>query len=341
MVDLRAHPRGDGDNTAGCAIITAMNRRQFLFGAVAVGVGGGSMAAAKAPEAVTMATPVAVDADATRTEYHAFSRVFQFIGDMHKAADLLRSCGYDGVEWTARKGGFIDPATATLSDMKRAQSAAKAAGIKAESLVVNFLRGDDPGAERIVMQAAEAGFRSFRGAYFRYDRAKTHRENMDAFRRGFDSLAVLAEKSGMKCCYQNHSTYNKSVPLFGSLVWDLASVVGSYDPRTIGIQYDPMHVRAEGGPSWDHTLGAVAKWIDIVCLKDLHFALDGSGRYWKRVLVPAGEGIVDFAEVKRLMALEGVAPRFTVHYDYEFPADEAGARRFAAADLRHYRSVFG
>ena len=168
-----------------------MNRREFLFGAVAAGVGGGSMAA-KAPEAVTSATPVAVGADAPRAEYHAFSRVFQFIGDMHKAAELLRSCGYDGVEWTARKGGFINPATATLSDMKRAQAAAKSAGIKAESLIVDFLRGDDPGAERIVMQAAEAGFRSFRGAYFRYDRAKTHRENMDVFRRGFDSLAALA-----------------------------------------------------------------------------------------------------------------------------------------------------
>ena len=58
-------------------------------------------------------------------------------------------------------------------------------------------------------------------------------------------------------------------------------------------------------------------------------------------LVPAGKGIVDFAEVKRLMELEGVAPRYTVHYDYDFPEEEAGARRFASDDLRHYRSVLG
>ncbi|MBQ2546943.1 MAG: hypothetical protein II557_11695, partial [Clostridia bacterium] len=138
---------------------------------------------------------------------------FYRVGE-YKAADLLRSCGYDGVEWTARRGGFVEPATATAADLKRARDAAAAAGIKAESLIVDFLRGDEPGAERLVMNAAEAGFKSFRGAYFRYDRAKTHRENMDAFRSGFDSLAALAEKSGMKCCYQNHSTYNKSVPLF-------------------------------------------------------------------------------------------------------------------------------
>ena len=145
----------------------------------------------------------------------------------------------------------------------------------------------------------------------------------------------------MKACYQNHSTYNKKTPLFGSLVWDLASVVKDHDPKYVGIQYDPMHVRAEGGPSWDHTFGAIAPWIDIVCLKDFHFALDVSGKDWKRALVPAGKGIVDFVEVKRLMELEGVKPRYTVHYDYDFPADEAGARRFATSDLKYYRSVLG
>ena len=304
-----------------------MNRRQFIrSGLAAVAMPHGVFAAGGTGKA--------------KGEYHAFSRVFEFMKDMYKTADLLRDCGYDGVEWTARPRGFIDPATATPAILKQSRSAAAAAGIKAESLIVGFLRGDDPGAERLVMDAADAGFRSFRGAYFRYDRAKTHRENIDAIRSGFDSLAALAEKSGMKACYQNHSTYNRKISLFGSLVWDLASIVRNYDPKFVGVQYDPMHVRAEGGPSWDHTFGAVAKWIDIVCLKDFHFALDDSGRDWKRVLVPAGKGIVDFGEVRRLMVLEGVAPRFTVHYDYDFPTDEAGARRFAADDLRHYRSVF-
>ena len=303
-----------------------MNRREFL---------GGFAAAALMPSA-------GFAADGAKPEYHVFSRVFQFLKDPYKAADFLRSCGYDGVEWTVRPGGFLDPKDAAVGTMKRLKDAADKAGIKAESVVVKFLRGDDPDAERIASAAKEAGFLSFRGEYFRYDRAKTHRENMDAFRSGFDSLEKLARKTGLKACYQNHSTYNRKIPLFGSLVWDLASVVREHDPKYIGIQYDPMHVRAEGGPSWDHTLGAVAPWIDIVCLKDFHYILDPENpKDWKRELVPAGQGIVDFAETKRLMGLEGVKPRFTVHFDYDFPEDEAAARRFAASDLRYYRSVFG
>lgn len=311
--------------------IMNMNRREFVAGVIAAGM-----------TRVTAAGTMSSGTAAETPEYHAFSRVFQFLGDPYRAADFLKSCGYDGVEWTVRPGGFLEPSKASYASFRRLKDAADKAGIRAENIVTGFLRGDESGAEKLVMAAAEAGFRSFRGDYFRYDRAKTHRENTEVFRRGFDSLESLARKSGLRACYQNHSTYSKAVPLFGSLVWDLAAVVKDRDPRFIGIQYDPMHIRAEGGPSWDHTLGAVAPWIDIVCLKDFHYVLDPSNpKDWKRELVPAGKGIVDFAETRRLMKLEGVAPRFTVHYDYDFPEDEAAARRFAEADLLHYRSVFG
>jgi len=307
-----------------------MKRREFLTGAMAAAVVPMTVKGAKTPTVRV-----------SRPEYHAFSRVFQFLKDPYKAADFLKSCGYDGVEWTVRPGGFLDPDKVTVATMRQLKDAADKAGIKADNIVVSFLRGDDPGAEAIIMAAQEAGFKSFRGDYFRYDRAKTNQQNFDAFRSGFDSLEVLARRSGLKACYQNHSTYNKAVPLLGSLVWDLALVVKDRDPKYIGIQYDPMHVRAEGGPSWDHTLGAIAPWIDFVCLKDFHYSLDASGKDWKRELVPAGKGIVDFAEVKRLMALEGVAPRFTIHYDYDFPEEPAGARKFATSDIGFYRSIFG
>ena len=57
-----------------------MNRREFI---------GGALAASVLP---------AFGADGMKPEYHAFSRVFQFLKDPYKAADFLKSCGYDGVE---------------------------------------------------------------------------------------------------------------------------------------------------------------------------------------------------------------------------------------------------
>ena len=165
-----------------------MNRKEFI---------GGVLSAALLPTASAGARTGA------KPEYHAFSRVFQFLKDPYRAADFLKACGYDGVEWTVRKGGFLEPDKVTAKTMKTLKDAADKAGIRADNIVVGFLRGDDAGAEAIAAAAKEAGFRSFRGEYFRYDRAKTHRENFDAFRSGFDSLEALARKSGLKACYQN------------------------------------------------------------------------------------------------------------------------------------------
>ena len=308
-----------------------LRRRDFL-GTMTMAAGavlGGC--ASHRPAAVTVATP----------EFHVFSRVFQFIKDYDRAAAVMKQCGYDGVEWTARPKGFIEPSNAAR-DLKRAKSAAARAGLKAESLVVSFLRGDEPGAEDVAYAAADAGFTSFRGDYFRYAPAKTMQQNLDEVKRGFESLERLARKTGLKACYQNHSTYNPKVELFGSVVWDLAQILRDFDPKYVGVQYDVMHAQAETGPSWMHSIGIVAPWIDILCLKDFWFEPDPKNpKMWRRHLCPAGEGIVPWGRYREILRQYAIQPRYTVHFDYAFPEDEKGAIRCASSDLGFYRAQLG
>ncbi len=301
----------------------------------------GFIGAAAAAAAGCAARPLASAGFAAASEYHVFSRVFQFVRDYDRAADLIRRCGFDGVEWTVRPKGFVEPANAAR-DLARAKRAAERAGLKAESIVVSFLRGDDPGAYDIARAAADAGYRSFRSAYFRYDPAVTMRQNLDAVRRGFESLERLAARTGLKACYQNHSTYNPKIELFGSVVWDLAEVVRDFDPALVGVQYDVMHAQAETGPSWMHSIGIVAPWIDILCLKDFWFEPSPDNpKMWRRRLCMAGEGIVPWGRYREILRQYSVRPRYTVHFDYDFPTDEAGAERCASADLRFYRAQLG
>ncbi|MBE6395734.1 MAG: twin-arginine translocation signal domain-containing protein [Lentisphaerae bacterium] len=308
-----------------------LNRRDFL-GAAATAAAGFAM------EGCAMKPTVAA---AMRPEYHVFSRVFQFIGDCDRAAAVVKSCGYDGIEWTVRPKGFIDPPLAP-TQLKSAKLAAERNGLKAESLVVSFLRGDDPLAYDIVSAAADAGFKSFRGAYFRYDPKMTMQENLDGVKRGFESLEKLARRTGVKACYQNHSTYNPKIELFGSVVWDLAHILKDFDPEHVGVQYDVMHAQAETGPSWMHSVGIVAPWIDILCLKDFWFEPNpGNPKMWRRHLCPAGEGIVPWERYRGILRQYSIRPRYTVHFDYDFPTDVKGASRCAATDLRFYRSVLG
>ena len=276
-----------------------------------------------------------------KPEYHVFSRVFQFVRDYSRAAALVKKCGYDGIEWTCRPKGFIEPEKAERY-LKSARNAALREGLKADSLIVSFLRGDDPGAERIVGAAADAGFSSFRGAYFRYDPSRKMQQNLDEIKRGFESLEKLARKFSVKACYQNHSTYNPKIELFGSVVWDLAKILEGFDPRYVGVQYDVMHAQAETGPSWMHSVGIVAPWIDILCLKDFWFEPNPANpKIWRRHLCPAGEGIVPWAQYRGILEQYALRPRYTVHFDYDFPVDEAGAVRCASADLAFSRRMLG
>ena len=236
-----------------------------------------------------------------------------------------------------RAAGYIYKGLATLLRGKL-----EVPVLDATAITVSFLRGDDPGAEDVVRAAADAGFTSFRGAYFRYDPAKTMQANLDDVKRGFESLERLARKTGLKACYQNHSTYNPKIELFGSVVWDLAQIIRDFDPSYVGVQYDVMHAQAETGPSWMHSIGIVAPWIDILCLKDFWFEPDPKNpKMWRRHLCPAGEGIVPWSRYREILQQYALRPRYTVHFDYDFPEDEAGAIRCATADLTFYRSQLG
>ena len=55
----------------------------------------------------------------------------------------------------------------------------------------------------------------------------------------------------------------------------------------------------------------------------------------------AGEGIVPWERYGEILKQYSLRPRYTVHFDYDFPSDEAGAIRCASADLKFFRSKLG
>lgn len=310
-----------------------MNRRDFIKSAVPM------MGAACLAGAGTAAETPKV-APKGKSEFHAFSRVFQFLG-IEKAAELLRECGYDGVEWTVRKKGFVEPSDAK-NMLPRAMAAARANGLRAQTIVVEFLDPFEGNNLDLLKVAADNGVEAFRTGYFKYDGSLTVQENLSKIRSGFAALDKAARQTGLRFVYQNHSTYNRKVPLFGSLVWDLWEVIREFDPRHVGVQYDVMHAQAESGPSWQRGLELVAPWIATLCLKD--FCFEMSTRYpgdWQRKLLPAGEGIVPWDEFQALCRKYGVNVPYAIHYDYKFPEDRAGAAACAKKDIDFFRQRLG
>ena len=323
-----------------------LNRRDFMtLGALAV-AGCGTIEMPQARNARPAAMPNAAAKPSApppppkpKAEFHVFSKMFQppMCKDYDATAELMAKAGFDGVEWTVRPNGHVLPERAK-EDLPKAVAAARKQGLKSTMLVTAVTDGDDPASETLLKTAADNGFKLFRPGYFFYDLKKeTFLQSVDRIRRGFASLAKLAERTGLFCAYQNHSSWGPS--LFGGLVWDIYEMICELDPKVIGVEYDPMHAFYETGLSWSHGLDLVADRIGAVCLKDFHFVLSKKdAKNHAKFMCPAGKGVVPWQEVKQRLEANKVKVPFTVHFEHDLDKDDL--LKEVKSDLDFFKGVF-
>ena len=260
-----------------------------------------------------------------------------------KLCELMKGADYDGIQWTVRKGGHVEPADAA-ANLPRLVKIAESFGLKSRSICTDITAdaagkpGLTPGAETVLKVAADCGIEMFRPAYFFYDaKTETFSQSLDRIRGGFAALARLAARTGVKATYQNHSSWGPSV--FGGLVWDVYECIRDLDPADVGLEYDPMHAFFETNLSWSHGLELVAPWITSVDLKDFHYQSDPKNpKKIKKQMVAAGEGVVPWAETKKLLDANGVKPLYVLHFEYDFDKTDLG--KTVAAELAEFKRVF-
>ena len=306
-----------------------MNRREFLMA-------GGAAALTAGCSTSHPSYPLARPSSGA-DEFHVFSKMFQppVTKSAEELCELMKGAGYDGVQWTVRKGGHVAPENVAV-DLPRLCKVARGFGLKCRTICTDIKPGDAT-AETVLKVAADCGITMQRPAYFFYDaKTETFAQSMDRIRRGFGALAALAERTGVKATYQNHSSWGPSV--FGGLVWDVYECVRDLDPRYIGVEYDPMHAFLETNLSWSHGFDLIAPWIASIDLKDFHYRLDPKDpKRMRKAMVAAGEGIVPWAEVRRLQDANGVKVPYVVHFEYDF--DKTDLSRTVGAELAAFRRM--
>ena len=258
-------------------------------------------------------------------EFHVFSKMFQppVVETSEKLCELMKGAGFDGIQWTVRKGGHATPEN-VRTELPRLCRIAESFGLRNRTICTDITvdasgkPGLSNGAETTLKIAADSGIEMFRTAYFFYDtKRETFRQSLDRIRGGFDALAHLAAKTGVKAVYQNHSSWGPSV--FGGVVWDIYECIRNLDPADIGLEYDPMHAYFEMNLSWSHGLDLIAPWIAAVDLKDFHYCPDPKNpKKMKKRMVAACEGIVPWGETRTLLDANGVKPLYVVHFEYDF-----------------------
>lgn len=310
-----------------------MNRRDFLLGASAAVLAGCATKDGDERPAAGFG-----GSSALKPSFHVFSKMFQppVTASPEAFCDLLASSGADGVQWTVRPKGHVEPGRVE-TDLPRLVNIAKSRGLKCRSICTAITDGNDPVSERIAKTAADCGVEMFRSGYYFYDiKRETFRQSLERIRRGFASLAKLGERCGVKATYQNHSSWGPT--LFGGVVWDVHECIRDLDPKCIGLEYDPMHALFETNLSWTHGFNLVAPWIASIDLKDFHYALaPKNSKMMRKSMVAACEGIVPWKEVRRLVEANGVDPLYIVHFEYDF--DKSDLRKSVKSEMDAFKSV--
>ena len=99
-----------------------------------------------------------------------------------------------------------------------------------------------------------------------------------------------------------------------------------------------MHACFETGASWRRGFDLVAPWISAIDLKDFHYRPDPkNAKKTAKAMVAAGDGVVPWGDVKRLVAENGVDPLYIVHFEYDF--DKTDLAKTVKAEFSAFKRV--
>jgi sugar phosphate isomerase/epimerase len=251
--------------------------------------------------------------------------------DVKGLAGFCKEVGLDGVDLTVRPGYPVNPENAG----KALPEAAKR--LCGEGLVVGLVTAPtdltDPEAKpaRALFDAcARAGVPAVKVGYFPYrppfdERLKEARSRLAGFAR-------LAARTKVKACYHTHSG-----AMMGNNAAGLRLLLAELDPHHVGAFVDTGHTAVNGGP-FPMEAEVVRAWLSLVAVKDMAWAKGKGG--WRHEVVPAGEGIVRWAEVGRGLKACKFSGTVSLHGEYE-AKDLAHRKRLAKAELALLKRYLG
>ena len=299
-----------------------MHRRTFLQH---------SLAASAAVAASPVSLPAAEGKDSPRFTFCTFTKSLQHL-DYDQLAKKIAALGFDGIEAPVRPGGHIEPA-AVEDELPKMVEALNKEGLEITVLTsgINAV-SDDQRTEAVLKTAADLGIGRFRMAYYKYDLKKPILPQVDEFRPQLRDVVAAAKEFGIKPVYQNHSGSN----YFGATVWDLAEVMGEFDPADAGIAFDIGHATTEGSKCWPLHWAVCRDHIDTVYVKEPHWTTPGQ----PPKVGPLGEGGINQAFYQTLLKSDFSGP-ISLHVEYFNHKDPAQEGPFLEATAKDFATLKG
>ncbi|MCC5930377.1 MAG: TIM barrel protein [Cyclobacteriaceae bacterium] len=246
----------------------------------------------------------------TENDIHVsvFSKHLQWL-DFENTAEVLKNAGFNGIDYTVRKGGHISPEN-VKKDLPRAIKAARRKGMEVKMITTGISSLDDEKAREILEVAASEGVAFYRMGYYHYQKELHPLKSIEKARAALSRLSDFNEKVNITGSYQNHAGR-----YIGAPVWDLHHLFEGINPAATGIQYDIRHAVVEGGISWQNGLELIAPWINTLAIKD--FVWENKGDRWQAVSIPLGQsGMVDYPAFLNIIQQKALQLPMSIHYEY-------------------------
>jgi sugar phosphate isomerase/epimerase len=222
-----------------------------------------------------------------------------------QAVSLLRELGYEGIEWRVvdqsptadGKPGFWAgnlctwPLTTFIQDASAIRALAESAQLEIP-LVGSYVSCTDPDAVGKIMQgAAILGASMVRVRVLDYDGQSSYVKTRNQCRTYFRDVAALAEQYGRRAVIETH--HGSIVPSASAA----ASLLDGFDPRWVGVIYDPANQVIEGYEPYRMGLGLLGPYLAHVHLKNTAWRIAGvredGSTSWEPVFVPLNKGILN------------------------------------------------
>ncbi|HEY8473595.1 MAG TPA: sugar phosphate isomerase/epimerase [Natronosporangium sp.] len=249
-------------------------------------------------------------------------------------AEAVTELGFDGVDLLIRPGFLVTPDNPAMIGRTVATLARN--GVPVPIATTDLT---DPAAfpvDAVLGACVEAGIRSVRLGYWRYDGSRPYRDVFDEARRQLDALESIAARFGVTLTLQLHGgTIHSS----GALALRL---LAGRNPDQIGAYVDPGNqVVQDGHEGWRLTFDLLQPWLRCVGVKNGGWAPAGlhpSGqRLWTADWLGVPDGCAPWHEIVAYLVESGYAGPLSFHSHYEVPLPQVLDQ--TRTDLRFIRRL--
>ncbi len=267
----------------------------------------------------------------------AFTKMFQ-PAPAQEAFTTIKNLGFDGLDLTVRKAGYVDPACQSFDeDFEQVAQIWTNVGIAPGMFTTDITNPDSAHAEAIIAAAAKYNVKYLKLGYCRV-RFGHLAQDLDTWRKGVIDLVPLAEQYGVTLMLHVHSAnFAGAVPFHWVPIFEQVS------SPALAMYLDPCHMHIEGSlAGWVMALEMAREITAVVAVKDYRWFepyRKADQGFVYPIFTKLQNGNTPWNQVVWVLKKFGFDGPFSFHGEY-FDADRHDPALAMAADRDYFKKLW-